>query len=86
MDILRIINKASDDGAEISSNMLKFAKAENDTNRFVPANIKGIISQSIDFAKPRWKNEAQALRSLHVVMVILYLHLFQIPESVYLKV
>ena len=60
MDILRIINKASDDGAEISSNMLKFAKTENDTNRFVPANIKGIISQSIDFAKPRWKNEAQA--------------------------
>ena len=40
--------------------MLKFAKTENDSNRFVSANIKEIIIQSIDFAKPRWKNEAQS--------------------------
>ncbi len=57
---LRTIMKATDDGAEISSNMLKFTKTKPDTKEFVSSDIREMIMQSIDFTKPRWKNEAQA--------------------------
>ncbi len=57
---LNIILKAADDGAEISSNMLKFTKTVSDIKEFVSFDICELIRHSIDFTKPRWKNEAQA--------------------------
>ncbi len=57
---LNIIAKASYDGAEISSKILKFTKTTPDSKSFVPCDIKNLITQSIDFTKPRWKNAAQA--------------------------
>ncbi len=59
-DALSIIMKATSDGADISSNMLKFTKTRSDTKEFVSSDIKGLIMHSIDFTKPRWKNKAQA--------------------------
>ncbi|MCP4411498.1 MAG: PAS domain S-box protein, partial [Gammaproteobacteria bacterium] len=59
-DALRTIMKAADDGAEISSNMLKFTKTKPDTKEFISSDIREMIMQSIDFTKPRWKNEAQS--------------------------
>ncbi|MBT6049956.1 MAG: PAS domain S-box protein [Candidatus Scalindua sp.] len=61
-DALRTIMKATDDGTEISNNMLKFTKTsqEQDIKEFVSYDIMDLISHSIDFTKPRWRNEAQA--------------------------
>ncbi len=59
-DSLHIIKKAADDGAEIASNMLKFTRTKPDTKEFISSDIREMIMQSIDFTKPRWKNEAQA--------------------------
>ncbi len=60
IDELRVIAKAANDGAEITSNMLKFAKTKPDTKEFVSYDIRELIRHSIDFTKPRWMNEAQA--------------------------
>ena len=60
MDVLRTISKAADDGAEISSKMLGFTRTSQDTEEYVSSDIVDLIRQSIDFAMPRWKNEAQA--------------------------
>ncbi len=57
---LNIIMKAAGDGAEISSNMLKFTKTAQDSKALVSSDISALIRHSIDFTKPRWKNEAQA--------------------------
>ncbi|MBT6562224.1 MAG: PAS domain-containing protein [Candidatus Scalindua sp.] len=59
-DALCTIQKAVDDGAEISSKMLKFTKVINDDKKVKPFDIRDIIRQSIDFTMPRWKNMAQA--------------------------
>jgi PAS domain S-box-containing protein len=59
-DALRIIKRATDDGAEISSKMLEFTKTSQDTKKLVSSDIRDLIRQSIDFTMPRWKNEAQA--------------------------
>ena len=59
-DAFRTIRKATDDGAEICSKMLGFTKTAPDTKKFVSSDIRDLIMQSIDFTKPRWKNEAQA--------------------------
>ncbi|MBT6563346.1 MAG: PAS domain S-box protein [Candidatus Scalindua sp.] len=60
IDALRTIRRATDDGAKISSKMLEFARTKQDIKEFVSSNIQDFIRQSIDFTKPRWKNEAQA--------------------------
>ncbi len=57
---LSTIMKAARDGTEISSNMLKFTKTSQNIKEFVPSDIRGLIMHSLDFTKPRWKNEAQA--------------------------
>ena len=57
---LSTIKKVVDDGAQISRKMLQFTKIKNDTEGFVPFDIRDLITQSIDFTSPRWKNEAQA--------------------------
>ncbi|MBT6046951.1 MAG: DUF3365 domain-containing protein [Candidatus Scalindua sp.] len=58
--VLCTIKTAVDDGAQISSKMLKFTKTENNAGEFVSSDIRDLIIQSIDFTSPRWKNEAQA--------------------------
>ncbi|MGR3301913.1 MAG: response regulator [Candidatus Scalindua sp.] len=59
-DALRIIKRATNDGAEISRRMLKFTKTAKDTAEIVPFDINELINQAIDFTMPRWKNTAQA--------------------------
>ncbi len=59
-DELRSIMKATDDGEEISSNMLKFALTESESTEFESFGINDIINQSINFTMPRWKNQSQA--------------------------
>jgi len=59
-DELRVIIKAADDGAAISSKMLQFTKTAQETKDLLPYDIIDLINQSIDFKKPRWSNEAQA--------------------------
>ena len=56
------MKQAIDDGAEISRNMLRFTRTQQDTTEFVSCDIREIIKQSIDFIMPRWKNMAQAKR------------------------
>ncbi len=58
-DKLNIIKKATKDGAEITSRMLKFTTKQEDITKFVSADIRDLIKQAIDFTMPRWKNEAQ---------------------------
>ena len=60
IDAIRTIKRATNDGAEISRRMLKFAKIDKDTSGFVPFDINELINQAIDFTMPRWKNIAQA--------------------------
>ncbi|MGR3174454.1 MAG: response regulator [Candidatus Scalindua sp.] len=60
MDVLHTIKRATNDGAEISSKMLKFTKTVKDTTEYVPFDIRDLIKQSIDFTKPRWRNMAQS--------------------------
>ncbi|MCP4253925.1 MAG: PAS domain-containing protein [Candidatus Scalindua sp.] len=57
---LHVISKAVNDGAEISRNMLEFAKIKEDAKEFVPTDIRDLIMQSIEFTMPRWKSMAQA--------------------------
>lgn len=57
-DELSDIMKAIDDGVEISSRMLKFTKTEKDTTGFVSYDIRDLLTESIDFTMPRWKNMA----------------------------
>ena len=59
-DALRTIKKATDDGAEISSRMLKFTETQKDTTGFVSYEIDDLINTAIDFTMPRWRNMAQA--------------------------
>ena len=66
-DALITIRKATDDGAAISRNMLKFTKTKSDTKELVSADIRDLIRHSIDFTKPRWSNEAQA-RGINYIM------------------
>ncbi len=59
-DALRTIMNAADDGAKITSNMLKFTKTKPDTKDFISSDITSLMQQAISFTIPRWKNEAQA--------------------------
>ncbi|MBT3881537.1 MAG: PAS domain S-box protein [Candidatus Scalindua sp.] len=59
-EALCTIKRAVDDGAQISSQMLKFTKTETDAGGLVSSDIRDLIMQSIDFTLPRWRNEAQA--------------------------
>jgi len=66
-DALITIMKATNDGAAISRNMLKFTKTKSDIKELVSADIRDLIRHSIDFTKPRWSNEAQA-RGINYIM------------------
>ena len=57
---LSTMKMAVDDGTQISRKMLMFTKTKKDAEEFVLSDIRDLITQSIDFTSPRWKNEAQA--------------------------
>ncbi len=57
---LRLIIKAGENGAEIVSKMLTFAKSDAKTSDYVFIDMSLLIRQSIDFTEPRWKNIAQS--------------------------
>jgi PAS domain S-box-containing protein len=64
---LRTITNATKDGVKISNRMLKFAKKEKNTTGFILIEINDLITQSIDFTMPRWKNMSQIVGiSYHV--------------------
>jgi PAS domain S-box-containing protein len=56
---LSTIWNATKDGVKISNRMLKFSKKEKDTTGFALVEINDLITQSIDFTMPRWKNISQ---------------------------
>ncbi|MCP4266456.1 MAG: PAS domain S-box protein [Candidatus Brocadiaceae bacterium] len=56
---LSTIWNATKDGVKISNRMLKFSKKEKDTTGFTLVEINDLITQSIDFTMPRWKNMSQ---------------------------
>ncbi len=58
-DLLNVIQKATKDGVEITSGMLKFMREEEDVTKFASSDIRELIKQAIAFTMPRWKNEAQ---------------------------
>ena len=60
MSKLSTIRKASGDGSEIVRRMSLFTKQEKDTSVLLSVDIKRVLEQSIDFAKPRWMNIAKA--------------------------
>jgi signal transduction histidine kinase/CheY-like chemotaxis protein len=60
IDQIGVIHRAVKDGSNISDRMLTFTKTEKDVTAYTSNDIRSIINQSITFAMPRWKNEAQA--------------------------
>ena len=60
VDGLRIINKATKDGAEIVRRMRMATKQDNDTSALWHIDIKNELIQAIAFSKPRWMNMANA--------------------------
>jgi PAS domain S-box-containing protein len=60
MDRLSIISKSIDNGASITDRMREFTHGETDTMDFVSADINKLLTQSVEFIMPRWRNMAQA--------------------------
>lgn len=56
---LRIIRKVAFDGTETVRRMHEFTRAERNAFQFRSVDMKELIEQVIDFAKPKWKNMAQ---------------------------
>ena len=57
---LKTIIKAGEDGALIVKKMLTFTKSEANPSEYIFFDIRHLLEQAIDFAKPRWENMAQA--------------------------
>jgi PAS domain S-box-containing protein len=60
MDSLSVIKKSIDNGASITDRMCEFTHSEADTMDFVSADINKLLTQSVEFLMPRWRNMAQA--------------------------
>ena len=60
MDSLSIIKKSIDNGSSITDRMCEFTHREADTMDFVSADINKLLTQSVEFLMPRWRNMAQA--------------------------
>ena len=60
MDRLSIISKSIDNGASITDRMREFTHGDVDTMDFVSADINKLLTQSVEFIMPRWRNMAQA--------------------------
>ncbi len=59
MNGLRTIHKVSKDGAEIVRRMMVATKQKGDASELQPVNIKRVLEQAIEFARPRWMNIAK---------------------------
>ena len=57
---LHHIMKASDKGAEVVRRMLTFAKADNDTSKYIFFDLKRLIIQAIDFTFSEREKKAKA--------------------------
>ena len=60
MDSLRIIEKSIKDGSSIADRMREFTHGDTDTMDFVSTDINKLLTKSVEFTMPRWKNMAQA--------------------------
>lgn len=56
---LKIIERASLDGADTVKRIMKFAREEKE-GEVVTINFIDILNDAIEFTRPRWKNQAQA--------------------------
>ena len=56
---LKVIEKASLDGADTVHRIMKFARKEK-TGEFIHINMNDIINDALEFTRPRWKFQAQA--------------------------
>ncbi len=54
------INNAVNDGAETVRRLSEFTRAEKSTSKHISVNMVNIITQSIEFSKPQWKDVANA--------------------------
>ena len=60
MNSLRIIEKSIKDGSSIADRMREFTHGDTDTMDFVSTDINKLLTKSVEFTMPRWKNMAQA--------------------------
>ena len=60
MDSLSVIKKSIDNGASITDRMREFTHGDTVTMDFVSADINKLLTQSVEFLMPRWRNMAQA--------------------------
>jgi len=56
---LKVIERASLDGADTVKRIMKFARKEKE-GEFAAINFIDILNDAIAFTRPRWKNQAQA--------------------------
>ena len=56
---LKIIERASLDGADTVKRIMKFAREEKE-GEFTAINCIDILNDAIEFTRPRWKNQSQA--------------------------
>lgn len=58
-DAINVISKSAWDGAQLIRKFQTFSRNNCHKEKFVPLDINYIIRESIEFTKPRWKDEAQ---------------------------
>lgn len=56
---LKVIERASLDGADTVKRIMKFARKEKE-GEFAAINFIDVLNDAIEFTRPRWKNQAQA--------------------------
>ncbi len=57
---IEIIEKAALDGAETVRRIQEFTRVRSDSSAFVLMDINQVISDSVEFTRTRWKEEAEA--------------------------
>ncbi|HLG30814.1 MAG TPA: ATP-binding protein [Candidatus Brocadiales bacterium] len=58
-DAINIISKSAWDGAQLVRKLQAFLRTNSHKEKFIPVDINYIIRESIEFTKPRWRDEAQ---------------------------
>ncbi len=56
---INIISKSAWDGAQLVRKLQAFLRTNSHKEKFIPVDINYIIRESIEFTKPRWRDEAQ---------------------------
>lgn len=59
-EVLSVICRVVDDGAEIVDRMYRFTDINKDTSNYISIKMDDLIKQVIDFTRPRWKEMAHA--------------------------